>query len=217
MTVFKPAVISEVDADYLYEIRESLPAFGNNLGTALQGSNFAVIGFSLVPRCAVLKEPESPDNAHLEPVVWFAESYKRTGMRKALSILGDISNCVGQPCLTVITPTERDVFYRQLQKQQDGLFAHPLRAFLKGGHKPVPIEELHLSVLDDIDNGEIHIAPEFVSRPSYEYMNKEMEAAEFSEKEGTALQQAFIYSMATFSYKRKRAPYNIGPSNFRVY
>jgi hypothetical protein len=217
MTEFKPVVISEMDADYLYSIRESLPAFGNNIGTALNGSDFGVICFSLCPRFQILREVETSENQCLEPIIWFAASYKRTGMRKALSIMGDISRCVGLPCMTVVTPTERDVFYRQLQKQQEGIFAHPLRAFLKAGHRPVPIEDLHLSVLDDIESGEIHIAPEFVSRPGYELMNREMEDADFTENLGSALQRAFIYSLSTYSYKKKRAPYQMGASNFIVY
>jgi hypothetical protein len=217
MTSYKPQVISENDADYLYEIRENFPVFGNNIGTALVGSDFAVIGFSLIPRFYILKEPENETNKDPQPFIWFAESYKRTGMRKGISILGDIANCLGQPCMTVITPNERDIFHRQIQKEQEGIFAHPLRAFTKAGHKEVPIGELYLSVLDDIESGDIHIAPEFKSRPAYEHMNSQMVAAEFADNTATALQKAFVTSLATWSYKRQRPPFQVGASTFEVY
>jgi len=217
MTEFNPEVISSMDADYLYSIRESFPPFGNNLGTALIGSDFAVVGFSLIPRYSILKLPKTEEDTVLQPVVWFAESYKRTGMRKALSILQDISKCLGLPSISVVTPNERDVFHRQLKKQQDGLFAHPLRSLVKAGYKPIDLGELYLSVLDDIDNGDIHIAPEFKDRPAYGHMNQEMESADFANVSATALQTAFVTSLATWSYKRQRPPYEIGAASLRLY
>jgi hypothetical protein len=47
-------------------------------------------------------------------------------------------------------------------------------------------------------------------------MNSEMDDADFL-KPTTAMQQAFVVGLGVWSYKRKRNPYQVGNSSYRLW
>lgn len=188
--------------NYLDEIRGKQP--NSRFAIGFDGERLGVIGYSLV---GVTVGGDRLDGAY----VWFADRYENVGMNQAFELLGELTR------IGIGVEVQEVPIYAKGQKASKWTFTEEAKKeygikvteFEKKSYGRWSVEEIVISVKDDMSQGLIAPAPEFRGRPEYETLNATLRNLKLT-KDLDVLAEAAIYGLGYFSALERRKKWKIG-------
>lgn len=208
--------MKEIDFDYLRSVSKLFPA-DVRWGVGFDGQRLGIVGYAMV-QDGHKKQKRNPSvfEPLLRPMVFYAVEMSDVSIRRSLMVFDTIASSTGLRSLNLLTEGEggaADVFTTQIRKTTN----HKVRQFKSTGQgRYFSVEQVVISVRDDMVDGQIKLAPEFEARPERVLLDEELAVTEPG-KRLTVLQAAYSFGLGFWSCLDQRKPFAVGGSSFRVY